>query len=132
MNGFLLDTHIWIWSLAEPQRLVRKVRAVLDSPTSTLWLSSISVWEVIVLAQRKRLQFAAGVDTWIARARAEAPMREAPLTHEIVLATQDLDLPHRDPADRFLLATARALGLTLITADERLLASKAVPVLANR
>jgi predicted nucleic acid-binding protein len=55
-----------------------------------------------------------------------APLREAPLTHEIALETFGLKFPHRDPADRFLVATARVLGLTLVTADERLINSHQV------
>jgi PIN domain nuclease of toxin-antitoxin system len=60
-----------------------------------------------------------------------APLREAPLTHEIALESFGLKFPHRDPADRFLVATARVLGLTLVTADERLINSHQVAVLPN-
>jgi PIN domain nuclease of toxin-antitoxin system len=59
-------------------------------------------------------------------------MREAPLTHEIVLAAHELALAHHDPADRFLAATAGALGLTLVTADQRLLGLGNIATLANR
>ncbi len=59
-------------------------------------------------------------------------MREAPLTHEIALAAQQLAWMHRDPADRFLAATAQVLGLILVTADERLLGLKDIATLANR
>ena len=59
-------------------------------------------------------------------------MREAPLTHEIVVAAQELPLPHQDPADRFLAATAEVLGLTLVTADHRLLGLGTIASLANR
>ncbi len=58
-------------------------------------------------------------------------MREAPLTHEIALAAQQLPL-HRDPADRFLVATAQVLDLTFVTADERLLGLGNIKTLANR
>jgi PIN domain nuclease of toxin-antitoxin system len=67
---------------------------------------------------------------WISKATART--REAPLTHEIALAAQQLPWTHRDPADRFLAATAQVLGLTLVTADERLLALKGIATLANR
>jgi PIN domain nuclease of toxin-antitoxin system len=59
-------------------------------------------------------------------------LHEAPLTFEIALATRDLALMHRDPADRFLAATAKVLGLTLVTADERLLGLGEIATLANR
>jgi PIN domain nuclease of toxin-antitoxin system len=60
------------------------------------------------------------------------PLKEAPLTAEIVLETTRFSLPYPDPADRFLVATARYLGLTLVTSDARLLASEAVATLPNR
>jgi PIN domain nuclease of toxin-antitoxin system len=59
-------------------------------------------------------------------------MREAPLTHEIALASEELSLPHGDPVDRFLAATAQVLGLTLVTADSRLLGLGNISTLANR
>jgi PIN domain nuclease of toxin-antitoxin system len=55
----------------------------------------------------------------------------APLTHEIALATRAVRLPHRDPADRFLVATALIHGLTLVTADQNVGRSKQIPVLLN-
>jgi len=57
---------------------------------------------------------------------------EAPLTQEIVLAAHRLAWTHRDPVDRFLAATAQVLGLTLVTADERLLALKDIATMSNR
>jgi PIN domain nuclease of toxin-antitoxin system len=59
-------------------------------------------------------------------------MREAPVTYQVAQETARVQLPHRDPADRFLVATARVFDLTLVTADEHLLKARQVPVLANR
>jgi len=59
-------------------------------------------------------------------------MREAPLTQEIVRIGMALPLPHADPADRFLAATAKVLKLTLVTADQRLLGLGEIATLANR
>jgi PIN domain nuclease of toxin-antitoxin system len=53
------------------------------------------------------------------------PTKEAPLTHEVAMETRRISLPHRDPADRFLVATANVFGLTLVTADEVLIKAKA-------
>ena len=60
------------------------------------------------------------------------PRREAALTHDIAVMSRQLQLPHQDPADRFLAATAAVLGLTLVTSDERLLQSTEYAVMANR
>ena len=59
-------------------------------------------------------------------------MKEAPITHEIAAESRRIGLTHRDPADRFLAATAKVLDLTLVTADKRLLACKEIRTLANR
>jgi PIN domain nuclease of toxin-antitoxin system len=59
-------------------------------------------------------------------------MREAPWTHEIIVAAQTLPLEHPDSADRFLAATAEVLGLTLVTTDRRLLGLGKIATLANR
>ena len=126
----LLDTHIWLWSLAEPARLSRRVRSELKDQSNELWLSPVSTWEALLLNSKGRIQLRGELGDWVAGATAR--MREAPLTHEIVLAAHQLRLPHLDPADRFLAATAGVLGLTLVTADERLLGLGEIATLANR
>ena len=68
---------------------------------------------------------------WIAQAMTRLPTREAPLTHDIAHESRVLDLPHEDPADRFLAATAKVLELTLVTADRRLARSRQFAVLSN-
>ncbi len=126
----LLDTHIWLWSLREPGRLGRRLRKELTDPGNELWLSPVSTWEALLLAAKGRIRLHGDLGAWLARAT--APLREAPLTHEIVLAAQQLPLPHPDPADRFLAASALVLGLTLVTADERLLGLGEIATLGNR
>ena len=126
----LLDTHIWIWSLAEPKRLARRVRRELDDPKNELWLSPVSTWEALLLQAKGRIHLHENTRDWVATATAY--FREAPLTHEIVVAAQELQLTTQDPADRFLAATAGALGLTLVTADHRLLGLGTIATLANR
>lgn len=128
----LLDTHIWLWSLLEPERLARRVARMLENPSEELWLSPISVWEVGVLVDRKRVRLKTDVRTWLESALQAAPLLDAALTREVALETANVTLSHRDPADRFLAATARHYGLTLLTSDERLLAGKGFSVLANR
>jgi len=128
----LLDTHIWIWSLLEPGRLAKKVAGALRSPQNELWLSPMSVWEFLILVERGRVALDMDVDTWVNEAARHAPMIEAPVTTEIARASRVVDVEHKDPVDRFLLATATVLDLTLVTGDQRLTASKGVSVLPNR
>lgn len=126
----LLDTHIWLWSLGRPERLGRRLRQELVDRRHELWLSPVSAWEALLLNARGRIRLHGNLEAWLERATAH--LKEAPLTHEIVLAAHQLPLPHHDPADRFLAATAKVLGLTLATADERLLGLGEIHTLANR
>jgi len=117
----LLDTHIWLWSLLEPARIDQSQIQILTNPENTLWLSPISLWELTILVEKNRLSLDRDLDSWVAEARARAPINDVPLTGEVALATRHVDLSHRDPADRFLAATARVFDLHLVTADYRLL-----------
>jgi len=128
----LLDTHIWIWSRAEPARLNRRVARALEDPSNEIWLSPLSVWELTLLAEKGRVVSATGVEEWVRIAMEKMPVREAPLTMEVALLTREVRLPHRDPVDVFLAATARFYDLTLVTADQHLLAGSGFSVLANR
>ncbi len=126
----LLDTHIWLWSLAEPGRLSPRVQHELRDPRNDLWLSPVSTWEALLLHAKGRIHLHGSIREWVTQATMH--LREAPLTHEIVVAAHQLTLPHPDPADRFLAATAEVLGLTLVTADHRLLGLGNIATLANR
>ena len=128
----LLDTHIWVWSLLEPGRLLKRVTTALAKSDNEIWISPISTWEILMLCQKKKLILEPSGALWIATAFSQAPFKEATLTHEVALATEQVSLPHRDPADRFLAASARVYGLTLVTADEDLLKGSGYHVLANR
>ena len=128
----LLDTHIWLWSELEPERLSQGVAYAIENPENELWLSPISIWELIVLWQKKRVLPGEDIETWIPRALRALPLQEATITYEVAREVARLSLPHRDPADRFLVATAKVFELTLVTADERLMELREIPVLANR
>ena len=128
----LLDTHIWLWALLDPARLSRAVRALLASPTETLRLSPISVWEAVMLAVRGRIALEPDPRSWLDRALAAAPVAEAPLTFEVAMASRSIALDHKDPADRFIAASALVFGLTLVTADARLLDCPDIEVMPNR
>lgn len=126
----LLDTHIWLWALREPTKLSRRVQRELQGTANELWLSPVSVWEALLLRRKGRIRLHENIRDWVFEASAR--FREAPLTHEIVVAADELPFSHEDPADRFLAATAEVLGLTLVTADERLLGLGKIATLANR
>lgn len=127
----LLDTHIWIWSLLEPEKIAPRVAKELNDDANENWLSPISIWELIVLVEKGRVLLNLDTEEWVSRARRLSPIKDAPLTAEVALATRHVELPHRDPADAFLVATAKTYGLALVTSDSRMLAAKGITLLRN-
>ena len=126
----LIDTHIWLWSLNDLDRVGKRVQQEMRDPANEIWLSPISTWEALMLSAKGRLELPEPLTEWVAQAT--APFREAPLTHEIAFVARELKLAHPDPADRFLAATAKVLNLTLVTADAQLLGLGEIATLGNR
>lgn len=128
----LLDAHIWLWSLIEPARLRPGVVTALTAVGTERWLSPLSIWEALLLIERKRLDVDRAGEAWIREALERAPVIEAPLNREVAIASRRLKARHRDAVDRFLVATAQVFELTLVTSDAALLALKGVELLPNR
>ena len=128
----LLDTHIWIWSLLTPRRLGRRVARELALLRNEIWLSPVSVWEALLLAENGHIRIPEGPHRFFEAVIAERGYRRAELTNEVAFESRRLALSTEDPADRFLAATAKVYDLTLVTADERLLALREIEVLPNR
>ena len=125
----LLDTHIWVWSVADVSRLADPVRRALEDPSNELWICSISIWEVLILSERGRLMLEPDARSWVRDALADPPLREAPVTIDVAAASRAVRL--QDPADRFIAASAMVFGLTLVTADGDLSACPDIAVLPN-
>jgi len=106
------------------------VQRELRDGKNELWLSPVSAWEATLLHGKGRLQLHVSFREWLAKTAAD--LREAPLTHEVVIAALELPFTHQDLADRFLAATAQVLDLTLVTGDPRLLGLGKIATLANR
>lgn len=130
--NYLLDTHIWLWSLLEPERLTPRVVSALTADDARLWLSPLSVWEALLLIERKRIIVEATPEHWVREALTRAPVEEAPVTNEIAFASRALKTRHRDPVDRFLAATAEMFDFTLVTADVSLVRLKSIRTLSPR
>ncbi len=132
MTKYLLDTHILLWSLLEPSFLGPKVMDELQNETNQLWLSPISTWEVLILSEKGRIQLDASPCEWMKNVLETLPFHEAPLNHEIAMESRSIQLPHQDPADRFIAASAAVYGLTLVTADKNLIrAASSYSILPN-
>ena len=115
--------------IREPDRIGVHLRRELNNAEER-WLSPVSTWEAVVLARKGRIHLHEDLSVWVEQAT--SPFLEAPLTHVIARESEQISLPHRDPVDRLLAATAKVLGLTLATADSKLLGLGDIATLANR
>lgn len=116
----LLDTHVWLWWLLGSTRLPARERAALDRLGSrgALRLAAVSLWEAQMLHAKGRLVLDRAFDVWIREAAAADVVEVLPLDVEVVIALDDLPASfHGDPADRLIVATARAHRLPLATHD---------------
>lgn len=125
MSGLLLDTHAWLWyaeGLAD--RLGVDARACIEQARrdGQLRVSAISVWEIGLLIAKGRIKLSAPAWEWVKQATTLPGMRLQTLDAETALESTRLPGQlHGDPADRFLIAAARVGGLTLVTADSKIL-----------
>ena len=126
----LLDTHIWLWRLLEPERVPAGIEAVLADATTEIHLSPISAWETLVLARKGRIVLDPSPKEWVRTALSRSRPVMIPLTHEIAIEAEGLDgFASRDPADRFLVASALIEDLTMASADRRMLDFSKLPTL---
>jgi PIN domain nuclease of toxin-antitoxin system len=124
----LLDTHVWIWWLTPGSPLTRVERSALDVSAARreLYLPAISLWETQVLHAKRRLELPLPFAEWLARAADEQVISIVPLGVEVVLALDSLPASfHGDPADRLIVATARAHAMPLATHDATIRRSRA-------
>lgn len=128
----LLDTHIWLWSLIDPKKLAGGVAAALDDEGNGVWLSPVSVWEVLLLADKGKIDLQPDPERWVRDVLRAVPLEEAPLTREVAIQSRRIAVPNQDPADRFLAATAQVHDLTLVTNDRDLQRVEGISVLPNR
>lgn len=123
--GLVIDTHVWLWLEADPDRLGKPARARIEQAARAgrLWVSVMSVWEIGMLVAKDRIRLSMPVDEWVRQASATPGMQMLGVIPEIALESTRLpDAPHGDPVDRLLIASARVHNLTLVTADEKILA----------
>jgi PIN domain nuclease of toxin-antitoxin system len=127
----LLDTHIWVWAVASPEKLGRSVKRQLGNPKNELYLSPISIWEAQLVAKRGKLKTKLRFSAWLTAALTDVPLREAPFDFAVAAEASGMRLPQSDFGDLIVAATASVHGLTLVTADDQLINYAAIKTLAN-
>jgi PIN domain nuclease of toxin-antitoxin system len=115
----VLDTHAWIWWVAEPARLSPRARRTVHE-ADEVGVPAISCWEVAMLIRHRRLTLDRPVDVWVRQALAQNKVIPLALTPEIATAAGLLDGLEGDPADRMIVATARSHHAHLVTRDRRI------------
>ena len=123
----LLDTHILIWARLSPELLPDAVSEALEEEDNELWYSPISVWEILLLCEKKRLKIKGDPYRWVESAL--QGVQEAPLNVHVAMESRRIKLPHKDPGDRFIASTALVYDLVLVTVDRELLGCSALKTL---
>lgn len=119
----LIDTHILLWFQLGDARLNPKDRArILEAHhIGQLYLSAISIWEIAMLQKQDKIALHQPIHAWIQNAT--QGIQVVPVSTAIALESVLLPhFSHKDPADRFIVATARILEVPLLTQDEKILA----------
>lgn len=111
----VLDTHVVVWWTTEPARLSARAAAAIAS-ADAIGIPAIVFWETALLVRKKRLQLDIPVAEWAETVQLIPRVQALPLTAEVALTADVLEM-HADPADRFIVATARIAGARLVTKD---------------
>jgi PIN domain nuclease of toxin-antitoxin system len=123
-KALLLDTHTFLWLINGDETLGSAIKDLIQetSREGHIGLSSISIWEIAMLQNKGRISLSQPIERWIDKATASPLIRVINIDKGIAL--ESCHLPgefHGDPADRFIVATARLLGIPLITRDKKIL-----------
>jgi PIN domain nuclease of toxin-antitoxin system len=129
----LLDTHVWIWSQERSERLGRRTVKLLLAAEHVNAVCAISTLEIARLVAAGAIVLSMPLREWVEQSLAELAAETVPITHEVAMEAYALPGKfHRDPADRLLVAAARCHGLTLVTADDRIIGYREVRTLDAR
>ena len=116
MIGILLDTHVLLWALYEPQRLKSYAKKTLEDPQREVWFSAASIWEVAIKQSLARPDFTASPFD-VRNEALRIGFQELGITGLHAAQVTALPKLHNDPFDRLLVAQAQSTGLTLWTSD---------------
>ncbi len=118
--NYLLDTHVLLWALSAPEKLTVEMRGIIEDPSSSIWFSVASLWEVAIKAALGRPDFAFDAREIWGAAR-DTSFFELDVQALHVFKLRELAALHQDPFDRLLLAQAKAMNMHLLTVDAKVL-----------
>ncbi|MFZ0746505.1 MAG: type II toxin-antitoxin system VapC family toxin [Terracidiphilus sp.] len=114
--NYLLDTHILLWILVDPDKVPEAIRRVVEDTGNRVWFSAASIWEIAIKHSLAKGDFTVEPAT-IWKAARETGLEELAVTAEHSVGVDALLWLHRDPFDRLLVAQARAAGMKLLSVD---------------
>src|SRR5438874_11357154 len=112
----LLDTHAFLWAIAEQEKLSRRAQEVYTGPNDLL-LSVASIWEVLVKVRTGKLPLPQPAGRYLVTELARNRIEVLPIRLDHVLRLEQMAVHHRDPFDRILIAQALEEGLPIVSAD---------------
>lgn len=117
-----LDSCVLLWLADHPNQLSKTAKSVIDDTSVRLVCSAISAWEIALKQHKGRLQLPCPAPEWWSALITAHGIEVLPINEKIAMQSVYEALPHPDPADRMIVATARAAGARLLTSDQSLLA----------
>jgi len=116
--NYLLDTHILLWILADPDKVPGPMRRIVEDTGNRVWFSAASIWEIAIKHSLAKADFTLMPAT-IWKAARETGLEELAVSAEHAVGVDALPWLHRDPFDRLLVAQARAAGMKLLSVDPK-------------
>jgi PIN domain nuclease of toxin-antitoxin system len=112
----LLDTHTFLWAIAEEGKLSRRAQQIYTG-SNDLWLSVASIWEILIKVQAGKLPLPEPAGPYLVKKLAKDHIEVLPITLDHALRTESLPFHHRDPFDRLLIAQSIVQKWPILTAD---------------
>lgn len=117
---FLIDTHVWLWAIGEPERLRPSAADLITGAENAVVFSAVSAWEIAIKVSRGRLNLPMPLDDLVMSQMQIFGMSALPVQLPHALRVAQLPPHHADPFDRLLVAQCQSEGLPLMTADAML------------
>lgn len=132
MQSILLDTHVWIWLMMGSHELQKELVDLIQSCANKnkIFISSISLWEIVMLENKKRIVLDQPILDWLNRALSAPGVNLVTLSPEIAVESTCFPKGFQgDPADRIIVATAKVNGFALITRDKKIIEHSQIQII---